>query len=391
MRRLFNFFIANAGNNHSPTLLQRAALVGMACLVVLSFIMSSLQTVLWQYSDWLVGNILPAVVTDLTNTERRSYSAPTLVRNTLLDEAARLKAEHMAAEGYFSHYSPGGISPWFWFERVGYTYAHAGENLAVHFFDSTAVVEAWMKSPTHKANIVNDKYTEIGIGVAKGRYEGFDTVFVVQLFGTPAQSPVLDVTPLALDVIPVREVEVITDTLAAAVPVTTVEELVAGVEDYETMREVTETVIELNSVAQTELSEIDSLDTLTLEEQYGHYEGTSLGEIEKARIVLAQTDSKQFLSISTTSGLIPVPINNQLLSAGTSAPMLAQLATQPNTWLRYIYLGVGSLVIFSLLASVVIGWRRHRPLEIAYGAALLSAMVGFYYLHTALTSGAVIM
>lgn len=391
MKKWFHFLVSNKQNNYSPTLLQKTAMIGMACLVILSFAMSSFHTLLWQYSDWLVGTILPAVVTDLTNVERQSYSAPVLTRSTLLDEAARMKAEHMAAESYFSHYSPGGISPWFWFERVGYVYAHAGENLAVHFSDSASVVDAWMKSPTHKANIVNAKYSEIGIGVARGRYEGFDTVFVVQLFGTPAQQPVMATSTVTLDVIPERVPDSVVKLLdfESAIPndLTTV----AGLEAFDD--EIPSVVAndEVSVPVPVEVVDNNVNRGLTLYEGYGQSETGELAVFLVDSRPISTVDTSQFLSLSTSSGLLPMPIKTELVSAGTSAPMMAQLATQPNTWLRFMYLGIGSLVIFSLLTSVIIGWRRHRPLEIAYGVALLAVMAGCYYLHTALTSGAVIV
>jgi len=385
MQRIFDWIVAHSGNNHSPSLLQKVAMVGLACLVILSFVMSSLHTLLWQYSDWLVGTILPAVVTDLTNTERARHSVSTLTRNVLLDEAARLKAEHMAAEGYFSHYSPGGISPWFWFDRVGYLYAHAGENLAVHFFDSAEVVKAWMNSPTHKANIVNNVYTEIGIGVARGRHEGFDTIFVVQLFGTPARLPGVENTPLALDVIPDRipTLPALTTPVAVEVAVIPSQEVAGVGADSTPSQEAIQLLVESQAVVPATESVIER-DELELREEV---------------LVIAQNDTTPleaaemsvFSSLSTTSGLVPAPVRDELQSAGTSAPMLAQLATQPNAWLRYMYIAIGSLVIFSLLTSVLIGWRRHRPLEVAYGTGLLVVMAGCYYLHTALTSGVIIM
>ncbi|MBI3638379.1 CAP domain-containing protein, partial [Candidatus Wolfebacteria bacterium] len=62
---------------------------------------------------------------------------------------------------------------------------YAGENLAVNFFDSEDAVNAWMKSITHRENILNTNFKEIGIGVAKGNYNGKESIFVVQLFGSP--------------------------------------------------------------------------------------------------------------------------------------------------------------------------------------------------------------
>ena len=135
----------------------------------------------------MLSTVLPGTIVDLTNTERGKDAAPTLKRSPILDEAAYLKALHMRDNDYFEHYSPDGISPWHWFDTVGYDYVHAGENLAVFFKESEAVVEAWMNSPLHKENILKKEYSEIGVAVVDAEHRGYKTVFVVQLFGTPAR------------------------------------------------------------------------------------------------------------------------------------------------------------------------------------------------------------
>jgi hypothetical protein len=133
---------------------------------------------------------LPAVLTDLTNSDRLSRNIPPLSVNPLLQKAAQMKANDMATRGYFAHKTPEGRDPWYWFEEVGYLYERAGENLAVDFGESWAVKNAWMNSPTHRANILNNRFTEIGIATQEGFYNGRRTVFVVQMFGTPkAQIP----------------------------------------------------------------------------------------------------------------------------------------------------------------------------------------------------------
>lgn len=97
-----------------------------------------------------------------------------------------MKAQDMATKGYFAHTSPEGKkTPWYWLKQVGYQYQYAGENLAINFTDSKDVTNAWMNSPTHKANIVKDKYTEVGTGIATGLYEGRETVFVAQVYANP--------------------------------------------------------------------------------------------------------------------------------------------------------------------------------------------------------------
>ncbi len=134
----------------------------------------------------MLASVLPAVLTSITNSERLQNNAGPLTQNDLLQKAAQLKAEDMSERGYFAHTDPDGNLPWYWLNRVGYVYSYAGENLAVNFFDSKDVADAWMLSPAHRANIVKKNFTEIGIGVAHGMFEGNDTVFVVQFFGTPA-------------------------------------------------------------------------------------------------------------------------------------------------------------------------------------------------------------
>ena len=71
-------------------------------------------------------------------------------------------------------------------KRFGYEYVVVGENLALgNFGGDQDVVEAWMNSPGHRANILNPKYQEIGIAVGQGKFEGHNTWIAVQSFGLP--------------------------------------------------------------------------------------------------------------------------------------------------------------------------------------------------------------
>ncbi len=133
-----------------------------------------------------LASVLPNVLVDLTNADRQEQSLGALKVNPLLEQAAKEKAQDMASKGYFSHTAPDGKTPWYWLDQVGYNYTSAGENLAVNFFDSTDIDSAWMNSTSHRANILNNKFTEIGIATANGTYQGKDTIFVVQFFGKPA-------------------------------------------------------------------------------------------------------------------------------------------------------------------------------------------------------------
>lgn len=140
--------------------------------------------------------VSPEAIVDLTNQNREEFGIGGLEKNDLLTLAAQLKAFDMAEKGYFSHTSPEGITPWYWFNLVGYDYSHAGENLAVNFTDSYDIDKAWMESPTHKKNIINAKFDEIGVGTAVGEYKGKEVIFVVQLFGTLEEKPKQEIIPV---------------------------------------------------------------------------------------------------------------------------------------------------------------------------------------------------
>jgi hypothetical protein len=112
-----------------------------------------------------------------------------------------MKANDMATKSYFAHTSPEGKTPWYWLSQVGYNYQYAGENLAINFTDSKDVTNAWMASPTHKANIVKGNYTEIGTGIATGIYEGRETVFVAQVYANPIPTPIRDVISIQNNII----------------------------------------------------------------------------------------------------------------------------------------------------------------------------------------------
>ncbi|MGA2417811.1 MAG: CAP domain-containing protein [Candidatus Staskawiczbacteria bacterium] len=134
------------------------------------------------------ADITKATLENFVNQTRQSFGLQPLVDNQKLDQAAQLKAENMVANNYFAHTSPTGVTPWYWFLQAGYNYKYAGENLAIGFFDSEEVYNAWLNSPSHKANIVNPNYKEIGTAVLKG-FGSNNAIVVVQEFGTVQQAP----------------------------------------------------------------------------------------------------------------------------------------------------------------------------------------------------------
>lgn len=157
----------------------------IALAAVVSLGLSGILGALVVYKDLPYAAVLPAALNDLANATRRGALLGTLHADPLLTEAAQLKANDMAKKGYFAHVGPDGTTPWHWLDRVGYEYELAGENLAVNFGESKDVHDAWMNSPSHRANLLKSGYTEIGTAVATGTYKGGPAVFIVEFYARP--------------------------------------------------------------------------------------------------------------------------------------------------------------------------------------------------------------
>lgn len=127
--------------------------------------------------------ITPQTMLELTNASRREVGAVELKSNSQLAAAAEAKASDMLSFQYFDHNSPSGVTPWFWIKSSGYEYSYAGENLAIDFISAEGAHQAFMNSSSHRENILNTNYQEIGIAVKKGIFEGEESIIVVEEFG----------------------------------------------------------------------------------------------------------------------------------------------------------------------------------------------------------------
>lgn len=197
---LKHLFIPHEANDYKPHFFRELT---VAIILVLSvFLLGiSIGSSLFLRQTVLGVSVTTSVLVDMANETRLAYNEAPLVRNPLLDKAAKLKGEDMSSRGYFSHDSPDGVTPWYWFKQVGYTFLFAGENLAVNFTESTDVQSAWLNSPKHKDNLINANFKEIGIATVEGIYKNNPTIFVVQMFGTQAkavESPSTTTQPVSL-------------------------------------------------------------------------------------------------------------------------------------------------------------------------------------------------
>ncbi|WP_329389335.1 CAP domain-containing protein [Streptomyces sp. NBC_01351] len=127
------------------------------------------------------GSESESAVLALVNKERAAAGCGPLTANAKLSAAARAYSDTMAASGVMSHTGPDGSTMTTRVEAAGYGWSRLGENIARGQADADAVMNAWMNSPGHKANILNCAFREIGIGVHKGDGGPWWT----QNFGTP--------------------------------------------------------------------------------------------------------------------------------------------------------------------------------------------------------------
>ncbi|MBN1619007.1 hypothetical protein JW887_06755 [Candidatus Dojkabacteria bacterium] len=178
-----NCIIPNYLNSYYPLLLRKPFLV----FITIVFVSVNV------FSDTIGLNTFASSITEdniieLTNEERLSHDLPPLELNSMLTAAAYAKANDIFEKQYWSHYGPDGETPWDFILSSGYDYIYAGENLAKGFNTAEGVVNAWMASQTHKDNILNLNYNEIGVAVVRGDLLGSDVILVVQIFGATLEN-----------------------------------------------------------------------------------------------------------------------------------------------------------------------------------------------------------
>lgn len=120
-----------------------------------------------------------------TNAYRQDAGLPPLKLNDKLSRGAQAKARDMIQRNYWAHITPDGQLPWQFFDKAGYSYAAAGENLAYGFSTASETVAGWMNSPEHRSNLLGN-YTDVGFGYASGAdYQHGPNTVIVAFYGAP--------------------------------------------------------------------------------------------------------------------------------------------------------------------------------------------------------------
>ena len=185
MHHAKRILVPHKGNGFRPHLIRAHGLVAVLIVAILAQAVYSVTTT----GDFQVlgrtSNIQTVDLLTNTNNARAAQSLGELQLNDQLSQAAYLKAQDMLTSDYWAHTSPTGVQPWKWFGDTGYNYSVAGENLAKNYPNANATVEAWMNSPSHRENIMNGKYVDVGFAIVDGTLEGRATTLVVAFYGAP--------------------------------------------------------------------------------------------------------------------------------------------------------------------------------------------------------------
>ncbi len=181
---LKNLIIPNYKNSFHPFLIRKPLLVlYTACLLTVNFLSPNFRETAY------AGSVKSSVLVEMLNNERRAHGLNELNIDSRLVTAAYDKAEDIFDKQYWSHYGPSGETPWQFILGSGYDYVYAGENLAKGFNSSEGVHNAWMASKTHRENMLNANYQDVGIAVVPGELNGEYVILVVEMFGSLSSEP----------------------------------------------------------------------------------------------------------------------------------------------------------------------------------------------------------
>ena len=182
--KLRRYLFPSEINEYKPWIITSQALA-VFCLVIWG-----LRLMIPTAGTYAASTIDAVELMSQINLERTQRFLSSLTINSKLITAAHAKANDMLARSYFAHIDPDGNYVWPRIETAGYKpYLSLGENLAMDFTSADEMVSAWMNSPTHRANIVNEKFEDQGLATVAGTFEpNHETIAAVSLFGVLYQS-----------------------------------------------------------------------------------------------------------------------------------------------------------------------------------------------------------
>ncbi len=364
MKKSFEkYFIPNKENDHKPHFLREKSVIATTALAAILLFASVIGSYVIKNSKFLAA-IQSAFLVDLANEDRAEEGASNLVINEKLVMAAQLKANDMAQKSYFAHISPEGVTPWHWFDEAGYTYIYAGENLAVNFNRSEDVQRAWMNSPLHRANILNNRYKEIGIATAEGMYKGDKTTFVVQMFGTPVSSSVLSNSNTQVSVS--QEVEETQEANLVAVNITP---------EVEGDFDVNKQALEKTEQKADPKPEAPAFQNSGSQEKVA-LSNTETVPTESQTEIFTETSNPAFEN-QNVAGAEDLQPNED----GKYTSRFERFLVNPGDAVNKAYIILFVVILFALILKIFISIRKQHPKNIAYGVLLLILVLIFMYIN----------
>ncbi len=339
------WFVPHEKNDHRPHILRSRTIAAVSAIVIAVEFLFLSGISLPELRSPFLGDIVVSALVGGTNQARVQDGLPPLQVSPLLTQVAEDKVNDMVKNDYFAHTSPSGLSPWYWFEKVGYHFSYAGENLAVNFTDSQDVTNAWLNSPEHRANILSGNFTQIGIAVATGTFDGQPAVYVAEEFGTPSLAPV------------------------TASPSPSVSAAAASAPQEIVTKPKAEPVVIATSGTKTPLSE----------QTFVAVKGISTEATSAANADFAATSSAP----GTIPAASPVP-------QGVSLNPIEQAMANPRAAVDGFYLAIALLFIAALILNIFVKVRIQHPNIILGGLIAVSMASIFIVLNQHLFTGTVI-
>ncbi len=344
-RWLNKYILPSEDNNFLPYVMRENSIFMLMIALCGLFALSFLGSALVERTSFH-AEVRSALLIEYANETRVKQELKSLTMNSALEQAAQLKANDMAEQGYFDHVNPQGLVPWHWFSQAGYSFRFAGENLAVNFDDSDEVHDAWLDSPSHRANILNAQFSEVGIATAEGEYRGEQATFVVQMFGTPkitySDSLLVDSSNLSES------------------------NNLLGINNLS----------ENNSLLESFYSETSSTPQAVTSTPVTALLSESDLETEKVIIVSEQGDF--VLGASVTNKIDEERVRALMVNKSTEKPtLLMSTLARPAHVAHIVYIALIGLIALALVIMISVHPKKQHPTHIIYGALLLVLAVGF--------------
>ncbi len=158
----------------------------MKLFIILLILSTEFSLVFKPQKVWAENPLSSTSILETINKERNKNNLLPLIKNNKLIQAANNKARYLLKNNLFDHNSADGTKIFSdWIKESNYEYSFVGENLAINFSDEKSILKAWMDSPSHRENILDENYLETGIAVQSKNGK----ILVVQIFGRPANRP----------------------------------------------------------------------------------------------------------------------------------------------------------------------------------------------------------